>query len=262
MGKFILWAPLIFTVFILVANYRRKKLKNNGAPVSIGSFIYPGIVVYVVSSLFFGLVSIAVSPVIYFFSAPQYEARVVAHEVMDSSDGEGTYTAVVTFKDDKNQLLRKPLNYGSSHPVEIGKTITIGYKNGDHNVTNLSFGTQKLIVFIVVLLLFVLGLPMAWITLYSLGWDTSVIFQIGLGFVIYLVFPAGMLFFIGILSWVIWEYFQGRKDDMPIWALGICSLFVTILIPAFLGYMKMLFTRERALKPSGRFSNFKKRIQK
>ena len=262
MGKFIIWAPLIFTACILLLNYRKKKLKNDGKPVSIISFIYPGIVVYVVSSLFFGLVSIAFSPVIKFFSGPKYEARVVAHEIMDSSDGDNTYTAVVEFKNDKNQLIKKPLNYGSSHPVEIGKTITISYKNGDKSVANLSFGTQKLIIFIVALFLFVLGLAMAWITLYSLGWDTSIVFSIGLGFVIYFVFPAGMLFFIGVMSWVIWEYFQGRRDDMPIWALGICSLFVTILIPSFFGYMKMLFTRERKFKPSDRFSDFKKRISK
>lgn len=262
MGKFILWAPLIFTAFILLANYRKRRSQNGGTPVSAVSFIYPAIVVYVVSALFFGLVSIAVSPVIRFFSGPKYEAKVIAHEIMDSSDGDNTYTAVVEFKNDRNQLIRKPLNYGSSHPVKIGETITISYKNGDHNVTNLSFGTQKLIVFIVALFLFILGLAMAWITLYSLGWDTSVVLRTGIGFVVYLVFPGGMLFFIGILSWVIWEYFQGKRDDLPIWVLGICSLFVTLLIPSFLGYMKMLFTRERKIKSSARFYDFKKRISK
>lgn len=262
MGQFTLWAPLIFTAFILLVNYRKKRLRNDGTPVSPVSFIYPGIVVYVVSMLFFGLVSIAVSPVIHFFSGPKYEARVIAHEIMESSDGDGTYTAIVEFKNDKNEWIRKPLNYGSSHPVEIGKTITISYQNGDHNVTNLSFGTQKLIVFIVALFLFILGLAMAWITLYSMGWDTSVILRIGLGFVLYFVFPAGMLFFIGVMSWVIWEYYQGKRDDTPVWVLGICSLFITLLIPSFLGYIKMLFTREKRVKSSYRFSNFKKRISK
>ncbi|SFN92837.1 hypothetical protein SAMN05421594_4759 [Chryseobacterium oleae] len=261
MGKFILLTPLIFTVFILFMNYRRKKSRQDGVPVSLASFIYPGLVVFAVSSLFFGLVSFISYPVISFFSSPRYEARVVEYD-SSQSYGDETKKAVVEFRDQKNQLIKKPLNYGSSHPVEIGRIITIGYEDGDHSVTNLSFGTQKLIIFIISLFLFLLGLAMAWIILYSLGQDYSIIFRIGIGFVMYLVFPAAMLFFIGVMSWVIWEYFQGRRNDMPIWALGICSLFVTILIPAFFGYLKMLFTKEKTIRKKSRFSTFKNRMRK
>ncbi|WP_223606419.1 hypothetical protein [Chryseobacterium sp. OSA05B] len=261
MGKFILFTPLIFTAFILLMNYRRKKSGQDGASISLTSFIYPGLVVFAVSSLFFGLVAMISHPVISLFSSPKYEAKVVEYDLMESDTDEAK-RAIVEFRDHKNQLIKKPLNYGSSHPVEIGKTITIGYEDGDQSVTNLSFGTQKLIVFIVSLFLFLLGLAMAWIILYSLGKDYSIIFRIGIGFVMYLVFPAAMLFFIGVMSWVIWEYFQGRRNDMPIWALGICSLFVTILIPAFFGYLKMLFTREKTIKKTSRFSAFKNRMRK
>lgn len=243
MGKFILLTPLVFTLFILFMNYRRKS--QHDGKVSLASFIFPGIVVYVISSLFFGLVAMISSPVISFLSEPKYQAKVVGYETMESSDSDETRKAVVEFRNDKNQLIKKPLNYGSSDPVEMGKTITIGYEDGDQSVTNLSFGTQKLIIFTVALFLFLLGLAMAWILLYSLGKDYSIVFRIGMGFVGYLVFPAAMLFFIGVMSWVIWQYFQGKRNDMPIWALGICSLFVTLLIPAFLGYMKMLFSKEK-----------------
>ncbi|WP_131401669.1 hypothetical protein [Chryseobacterium sp. JM1] len=261
MGKFILLTPFIFTVFILFMNYRRKKSRQDGVPISLASFIYPGLVVFAVSSLFFGLVAMISHPIISFFSSPKYEAKVVDYDLMESDTDEAK-RAIVEFKDHKNQLIKKPLNYGSSHPVEIGEIITIGYEDGDQSVTNLSFGTQKLIVFIVSLFLFVLGLAMAWIILYSWGQDYSIIFRIGIGFVTYLVFPAAMLFFIGVMSWVIWEYFQGRRNDMPVWALGICSLFVTILIPAFFGYLKMLFTREKTVKKNSRFSTFKNRMRK
>ncbi|WP_131368606.1 hypothetical protein [Chryseobacterium soli] len=257
MGKFILLTPLIFTLFILFMNYRRKS--QHDETVSLASFIFPGIVVYAISSLFFGLIAMISSPVISLLSEPKYEAKVVGYETMESSDSDETRVAVVEFKNDKNQLIKKPLNYGSSDPVDMGKIITIGYKDGNQSVTNLSFGTQKLIIFMVALFLFVLGLAMTWILLYSLGKDYSIVFRIGMGFVGYLVFPAAMLFFIGAMSWAIWEYFQGKRNDMPIWALGICSLFVTLLIPAFLGYMKMLFSKEkRIIKSSKKISKFKK----
>ncbi|MCT2562582.1 hypothetical protein [Chryseobacterium herbae] len=261
MGKFILFAPLIFTSFILLMNYGRKRSKQGSTSISLASFIYPGLVVFAVSSLFFGLVTFISYPVISFFSSPKYEAKVVEYDSTQSY-GDETKKAVVEFRDDNNQLIKKPLNYGSSHPVEIGKTITVGYEDGDQSVTNLSFGTQLLPISIISLFLFLLGLAMAWILLYSLGKDYSIIFRIGIGFVMYLVFPAAVLFFIGILSWVIWEYFQGRRNDMPIWALGICSLFVTLLIPAFFGYLKVLFTKEKKVKKTSRFSNFKNQIRK
>lgn len=261
MGQFILWASLLFTAFTLFMNYRRKKSKRHDTLIPPTSFIYPALVVFVVSCFFFGLVALIAHPVTAFFSASKYEAKVVDYDFTDSSNND-TKTAVVEFRNDNNQTIKKPLNYGSSDPVEIGKTITIGYENGDQRVTNLSFETQLLPIFIISLFLFLLGLAMAWFLLYSLGLDYSIIFRIGMGFVMYLVFPAAMLFFIGAMSWVIWEYFQGRRNDMPIWALGICSLFVTLLIPAFFGYLKVIFTKEKPVKSSRRFSNFKKRMSK
>lgn len=261
MGHFILWASILFTVFTLFMNYRRKTSKRHDTLIPPTSFIYPALVVFVVSCFFFGLIALIANPVTAFFSAPRYEAKVVEYNFTDS-DTNDTKTAVVAFRNDNNQMIKKPLNYGSSHPVEMGKTITIGYENGDQRVTNLSFETQLLPIFIISLFLFLLGLAMAWFLLYSLGLDYSIIFRIGMGFVMYLVFPAAMLFFIVVLSWVIWEYFQGRRNDMPVWALGICSLFVTVLVPAFFGYLKLLFTKEKTAKSSRRFSNFKKRMSK
>jgi hypothetical protein len=169
---------------------------------------------------------------------------------------------VVEFKDRNHLLIKKPLNYGGSDPVEIGRVITIGYENGDKSVTNLSFGTQKLVVGAVLLFLFVLGLAVTAIFLHALGRDYSVVIRIALGFVMSVVFPLAMLFFIGVMSWVIWEYFQGKREDMPIWALGICSLFVTILIPAFFGYLKMLFSKDKSIMKSTRKSQIKKRMSK
>jgi hypothetical protein len=257
MGNFIFYTPLIFTAFVLFMNYRKKKSKDE--KVSFITVVFQGVIVYALSALFFGLIAMSSSTVDSLLFKTKYEARVVEHE---TSSSENTYRAVVEFKDHNHLLIKKPLNYGGSDPVEIGRVITIGYENGDKSVTNLSFGTQKLVVGAVLLFLFVLGLAVTAIFLHALGRDYSVVIRIALGFVMYVVFPLAMLFFIGVMSWVIWEYFQGKREDMPIWALGICSLFVTILIPAFFGYLKMLFSKDKSIMKSTRKSQIKKRVSK
>ncbi|MBT2623192.1 hypothetical protein [Chryseobacterium sp. ISL-6] len=257
MGNFMLYIPLAFTAFILFMNYRKKKSKDE--KISLLTVVFQGVVVYALSALFFGLVAMCSSTIGSLLFKTKYEARVVEHEASSSED---TYRAVVEFKDSNNLLIKKPLNYGGSDPVEIGKMITIGYENGDKTVTNLSFGTQKLVVGAVLLFFFVLGLAVSAIFLHAVGKDYSIVLRIALGFVVYIVFPLAMLFFIGVMSWVIWEYFQGKRDDMPIWALGICSLFVTILIPAFFGYMKMLFSKDKSVIKLNRRSEIKRRISK
>lgn len=251
MGKFLVYVPLVFTAFVLFMNYMKKRSKNEKISVPVIGF--QGIIVYALFTLFLGLISISYSSIHSLLFDTKYKARVVEHEIVSSD--ENTFLPVVEFKDKTNQLIKKPLNYGGSDPVEIGKTITIGYKDGDEDVTNLSFRTQKLAVSAIVLFLFVLGLANAAIFLHALGRDYTIVLRIALGFVIYVVFPLAMLFFIGAMSWVIWEYFQGKRDDMPVWALGVCSLFVTILIPAFLGYMKMIFSKDKPMIKFSKRSN-------
>lgn len=197
----------------------------------------------------------------------KYRAKVVKYnDTNRSSDSEGTNIAVVEFKNDKNQTIQKPLGYGTSIPIELGKTIIISYENGDKHVKNLCFFEQKTITGLVIFFFAAFTLALLGIVLYVLGRDISFIWKIAGGFFMYIVFPGGMLFFIIALSWAIWEYFEGKKDDMPIWALGVCSLFVTLLIPAFIDYICMLFGRQtdhnRRSKTKIKLSKFSKRIPK
>ncbi len=257
---------LIFTLVILVLLFLKKRRK--GDKVSASSFILPAVIVLFISSMFFFLGGIVGSAVYSYLFSKKYEAKVVKYDYTEGdSDSEPTAIAIVEFKNDQNKTLQKSIGYGTSYPIEIGKTITVSYKDGDKNVQNLSFGEQKLLAGIALVFFSVFTVAIVATVLYALDRDLSFIWKLVTGFITYFVFPGGMLFFIGILSWVIWEYFQGRKEDMPIWALGICSLFVTLLVPALIGYCKMLFTKPLNIKKSTvkikiRSSKFSKRIPK
>lgn len=224
---------LLFTGVILYL-FRQKKIRENKAYADT-QLVVPGIAILVVSAIFFNLAStVGRFSYSYVFDS-SYDATVVAYEDMS-----GARMPIVEFRNEENKLIRKPIGYGSSDPIKLGTHIKVSYKEGKKNVKVLSFSEQKVMVGLTTFFFFVSGLAMLGLVLYVLNRDISFIFKIGLGFVMFIVFPAGMLFFIGVLSWVIWEFLQGRRDDMPIWALGICSLFLTLLIPAFLGYIKML----------------------
>ncbi|KIA85449.1 hypothetical protein [Kaistella jeonii] len=227
---------LIFTAVILFLFHQKKRREDETYAYS--EMMLPTIATLVISAIFFNLASVVGNSAYSYLFDKKYDATVVAYEDLDESR-----MAVMEFKNDQNELLRKSVGYGSSDPIEIGKKIKVSYENGDRHVKVQSYSQQKVMVAFTVFFFLVFGLATLGMVLYVLDKDISFIFKIGVGFVMYLIFPAGMLFFIGVLSWVIWEYFQGRRDDMPIWALGICSLFVTILIPAFFGYLKMLFDK-------------------
>lgn len=234
---------LIITAVILVLLFLRKK--KNGIIFSASSVILPAFATLFVVGMFVFLAEIVGNYTYAYLFGEKYHAKVVKYDYTEGdSDSGSTSIAIVEFKTNKNQTVQKSLGYGTSLPIELGKTILISYEEGDKNVKNLSFLEQKTITGIVLFFFAVFSFAFLGIFLYALGRNISFIWTIVAAFFIYVVFPGGMLFFIIILSWVIWEYFQGRKEDMPIWALGICSPFVTLLIPALIGYFKTLFDRK------------------
>jgi len=238
-----MWYTLIFTAIIVVLLVIKKKKK--GANISITRLILPTLATLVISGMFFFLAGIVGQSAYAYLFEKKYNAKVVKYDYTDGdSESDAVPIAIVEFKNDKNQTIQKSIGYGASHPIELGKTIKVSYKEGDKYIKNMSFWEQKLIVSIVLLFFFIFTIAIVGITLYALNRDISFIWTIVMGFMMYIVFPGAMLFFIIVLSWVIWEYFQGKRDDMPIWALGICSLFVIFLIPALIGYLKMLFEKE------------------
>lgn len=252
------YLSLLFTGVVLIPIYKRAKEKNN--QVSIVGLLIPCSVIFFLSLSFFSIGNLVISTVEAILFENKYDAVVVAHESTSIDNDNSAYTAIVEFRDEKGNYWRKPLSYGTSHPVEIGKKIKISYKNGAKDVINLTLSEQKLPAFILTIIFLGLCLVMVGIVFFALGKDLSFLFNIGLSVLIYVIFPGAMLFFLGIMSWILWEYFQGKRQDTPIWVLGMFSLFVTMLIPAFLGYMKMLFDKDSVSDDSRKTNRLRKRI--
>ncbi|WP_292008409.1 hypothetical protein [Chryseobacterium sp.] len=234
MGKFILIAPFIFTFILLYLHHLRtnKNTKKDKEPFSLIPYIYPAIVSYVVSLCFL----VILIGFINILNSPSYTAKVIDQHIWDPN--EKLHTALIEFKDKDNRINQKILEYNEETQLMQGETVKIYFQNkadtahtADSKIITLGiFGT----------FLFILGILLLWAILYALGKDYSFIIKMGLTFLLYLVLPAGMLFFIGVFGWLLWEYFEGRKD-LPIAVIGMCSIFITVLIPAFFGYLKMLF---------------------
>jgi ABC-type multidrug transport system fused ATPase/permease subunit len=94
--------------------------------------------------------------------------------------------------------------------------------------------------------------------LYVLDKDISFVGVLAFAFVIYAVFPMGMLSLLIILSKVIIDYFTGKQDDISIFALGMCFFFVIMIFFSLIGYMNMLFGKKLNLKKSNDTSRIKK----
>ncbi|WP_326980923.1 hypothetical protein VUJ46_11430 [Chryseobacterium sp. MYb264] len=264
-----MWYTLIFTsIIVALLVIKKKKAREN---ISISQFFLPILAILFVSGIFFFLAGIVGRSAYAYLFEKKYDAKVVKYDyTTGDSESDPVPIAIVEFKNDKNETIQKSIGYGTSHPIERGKTIKISYKEGDKHIKNMNFGDQKLIVSIVLLFFSIFSFAILGITLYAFGRDISFIWKIVIGFVMYILFPAAMLGFILVLSWVIWEYFEGKRDDTPIWALGVCSLFVTILVPALIGYIKMLFEKKdmkieensNSKRMKVRLSKFSKRIPK
>lgn len=254
-----MWYTLIFTtIIVILLLVKKKKAREN---ISISRLILPTLATLFVSGMFFFLAGMVGSSVYAYFFEKKYDAKVVKYDYTDGdSESDPVPIAVVEFKNDQNQTIQKSIGYGTSYPIELGKTIKISYKEGDKHIKNMNFWEQKLIVSIVLLFFSIFTLAIVGITLYALNRNISFIWTIVMGFMVYIVFPGAILFFIIVLSRVIWEYFQGKRDDMPIWALGICSLFVTFLIPALIGYFKVVFEKENFMKSNKRSKFIKTKI--
>lgn len=94
--------------------------------------------------------------------------------------------------------------------------------------------------------LFGILLNLAWlaITFYAFGMDLELIKQLAWGFLMYVIFPGAMLFFIGALSWVIYQGIMNPSEDIPWWGVIVAGFFDLILILVLPVYIKMTLKKE------------------
>lgn len=225
----------IYTVIITIGfiiKWKRKKNKINKK-----SLILYFLGAYFVSSMFFLFLSISSTFIIGYFK-PQYYAKVVRYIGNSDSESESSI-CVVRFTDSNKIIQEKRFNYSSSINPSIGDTITIGYSNGDENIYNTDINTTWLPLAGISVFTILFGILAIAIALRAFNKSNYYLVKFIIYTLCYLIFPGAMLFFIIVLSWAIWEYFQGRKE-LPIWTLVICSILLTGIILGFWGYIVSL----------------------
>lgn len=233
---------IIFTLIILLLLFLKKRKK--GEKIDFHTFLWATLGTLLISGVFFFLSERIVSFANAFLFDKKYEAKVVKYDYMEGdSESAPTRITIVEFKNEQNKTIQKSIGYGTSHPIEIGKTITITYKEGDKYFTNMNLGEQKLIVSFVLIFFVIFTIGMIIITLFALDKDLYLILKIAKDFVKYFIIPGALLSLLYPLSSAIWETYQGQRDDLSVWALGFSSFFVLLLTLVFFGYFRMLFKK-------------------
>mgnify|MGYP003575454400 CR=1 FL=1 len=212
------------------------------------SFGYVFLVIFCIATLALGAVGMFVNSIHNIVSLPRYEATIIDHEShqSESRDSDGRrrsrtmYTPTLRFTDNAGNLREVKADLSSSGKDPIGSTLTIGYKDGMSKAEVISI-TKYLMLLGLAIMMFVLVYVLVLGIVYSFGWSTAFILRIGGGFLMYFLFPAGMMvLFWGCAYHGLYKHFTGQRHDMPVWAIVVCSIFSVVLFLSFIGYLRML----------------------
>lgn len=212
------------------------------------SFGYVFLVIFCIATLALGAVGMFVNSIHNIVSLPRYEAIVIDHDShrSQSKDSDGRrrsttmYTPVLKFVDNQGKEHELKSDLSSSAKETIGSTLTIGYKDGMSKAEVIST-TKYFMLLGLGTMMFVLVYALVLGVVYSFGWSTAFVLRIGAGFLMYFLFPAGMmLLFWGCAYHGLYKHFSGQRHDMPVWAIIVCSIFSLVLFLALIGYLRML----------------------
>lgn len=241
----ILYLGPILSLILTVLLYRKMKRKNPDT--SLVSMIYPGIVIFTLSFLFMGIVNIMFTYIGDFITLPTYEASIIDYDSRQeyNSDEQGSvtmHTPKVKFLAE-GETVELFTNSSSGAPPVIGDTIKVKYAPGRDTALEVGWKAVLMVVSISSIFFFVLGYTILYIFFYVLDISRDILNKVGVFVLTAIVIPGAMLLFIGVMGWAILQYFMGERD-MPLWAVAVCSFFVTILIPSLLGYIKVQFPKK------------------
>lgn len=232
---------------IILTFFLYRKMKKKTPDLSFVSMIYPGIVIFTVAFLFMGIVNVMFSYIKDYTTLPTYEATIIDYNSSKKYDDDGGYVMMhnpkVQFKAEGETLELYTNSSSGAEPI-IGKTIKIKYAPGRSNVIEAGWKSVLMVVGISSIFFCVLGYSLLYMFFYVLDISRSGLNRAGLFVLTAVIIPGVLLFFIAALGWVLIQYFMGEKE-VPLWALAVCSIFVTVLIPSLMGYIKMQFFKEK-----------------
>lgn len=240
-------AMLVLSVLVAVKMLQRSDARRRLGCLSVG---YIALIVFCLLLFTAMLSGMLGSFVLHTLQLPRYEARVVDYSAYESKNSDNRrvtmYQPVVVFTTADGQQQRMKTDISSSGKKEPGAYITVLYQPGMDTAEELS-GSKYVLIGGACMGLLLMGYLLIAGIAYAMGRSMRPFLKVGMGLLLYLVFPVGMLFLLGGISYALFRYFTGQKPDMPLWAVVLCCFFAFILFFAFIGYIRTLTSRGRRI---------------
>lgn len=249
------YIAILVTIFLSYTVIRRMKQDSSRKGENVGCFTgaYISLVIGSLSLLFFPFTAILIETTAAYIEYPRYESIVVdvesGWEEQSYTDSDGRtrsedvlmHTAIIEFTDNNGEKIRMPNSFSSGEKPNIEDTIIVSYKDG--KLLEFSFSAIGLFIGLAFMLL-IMGFCLLLIFNFGAGKSNKNLFKTAQSFGIYFVAPASMLLMFILLAYVVVQYFLGYKEDMPGFVVGLLIFFCSILLLAFIGYLKMVFSGE------------------
>lgn len=249
------WLMVVVAILSVLLTYKflSKKSDNsfdNTVKPKTGclSFGYVFLVIFSIATLALGAIGMFVNSIHNIVSLPRYEATIIGHDSYqsESKDSKGRsrsttmYTPILQFTDVDGNLREVKADLSSGGKAAVGSTMTIGYRSGMDDAEVIS-STKYFMLLGLATMMFIMVYVLVLGIVYSFGWSTKILLKIGAGFLMYYLFPAGMiLLFWGCAYHGLYKHFTGQRHDMPVWAIVLCSIFSVTLFFVLIGWARML----------------------
>ncbi|SHE75600.1 hypothetical protein [Pedobacter caeni] len=232
------------SIVVAIKVLQRMSSNRNSGFISIG---FVALIVFILLSLSLSLGNFLGRFVAKTIRLPKYEAKIVDYTTHQSSGSGGRrsstmFTPVVSFTTHKGIPLKIATDISSGGRPVTGELITIGYEEGMTTAEEFT-GSKYLLIGGACTMLLIMGYFCIVGIAYAMGAEMRVYFSIGINLLLYVIFPIGLMFFLGAVGYALFLYFTGQKPNMPGWAVGVCIFFLIMLFLGFISYLQMLYKR-------------------
>lgn len=243
-------ASIVFGVLLTIGVGRR--WAEDGKPMSLSGGIFVGLVLVIISNLFFMLSYTGAKAAYEMIAFPKYEATIIsfdsAWEEFSRTDSDGDrytedvlmHTPTLRFTDATGQTITEKGNVRSGSKPVIGSTVTVAYLPGE-GVQVISVASIGLYIGLAVMLL-ILGFILMRVLFYVLRRNSVGLDSFGAGLIGYVVIGGSMLGMLAGMIYGVYSYFQ-PGSDMPLWAMLVCAFFSVVLA---LSFAAMFLVRDKA----------------
>ena len=189
---------------------------------------------------------------------PRYEAIVVDYHshretesYRDANNRSSTreimmHTPVVQFKGPADTMVVIESDISSSGKPTIGAAMTVVYNSGDKNAQEYSF-SSALLMGVSFVVMFIIAVLITGAAKYALGHSMSAYYEFAWAFGLRFLLPFMMLGFLVGMGTALWGYFNGNKDDLPLWAMLLCCFFCVVLFAALVPVYKIATAKKLKL---------------